>query len=45
MWAETQPSTNSSFLKLKFENNCQKTPGELDIIFLKSRPILLYFFS
>ena len=44
MWVETQPSTQPSLQKLNVGNSCQKHT-KLDITFLKSCPILLYFFT
>ena len=44
MGVETQSSDQSSFQKVNGDNNCQKH-AKLDITFLKSCPILLYFFS
>ena len=44
MRVETQPSAQFSFQKLNVENTYQKH-AKLDIAFLKSCSILLYFFS
>ena len=44
MWVETQPSTQPSLQKLNVDNSCRKHT-KLDIRFLKSCPILLYFFT
>ena len=44
MWVEMQPSAKSFFQKLNVDNSCQKHT-KLDVRFLKSCPILLYFFT
>ena len=44
MWVETQPSAQTSFQKLNIDNSCRRK-AQLDITFLKSCPILLYFFT
>ena len=44
LWVEMQPIGQPSFQKLEIDNSCQKH-AKLDITFLKSCPILLYFFS
>ena len=44
MWVEAQPSAKSPFHKLNGDNSCEKKNANVDI-FLKSCPILLYFFT
>ena len=44
MWLETQPSGQAFFQKLNVDNSCQKM-AKFDTTFLKSCPILLYFFT
>ena len=44
MWVEMQPSDQPYFQQLNVDNSCQKH-AKLDITFLNSCPILLYFFS